>query len=83
MGIGGADGVVAKVINDEPGAVYRELDIKLAEEGHEGRWRRSAGAEGKENVAIGVEELEEDLRREVRTETCSAVFSMKSSSREP
>ena len=64
----GGAGVVVEVVDDEAGAVGGEDNVKLAQEGGNGRGGSVVAREGHENVALGVEELHKQLGRQIRTE---------------
>jgi hypothetical protein len=57
------------VVDHETGALARELDVELGEEGDERVGGCEGGAERHEDVAIGIEEVDEDVGRQVGTET--------------
>ena len=64
MLLGGTDGVVREVINDEGVAVGGEVDVELEEEGVQaGRCGRIRG-ERKQNVALILCEVKENLGRQ-------------------
>lgn len=68
--VGGAGRVVVEVVDDEAGALSGELDVELGEEGDEGGRGRGVGAQGDEDVAVGVEELEEQLAGQLGAQAC-------------
>lgn len=68
--VGGAGRVVVEVVDDEAGALSGELDIELGEEGDEGGRGRGVGAQGDEDIAVGVEELEEELAGQLGAQAC-------------
>lgn len=67
--LGGADGVVIEVVDDKAGAVGGEGDVKLGQEAHDGGRDGRFGGEGQKDVALGVDELEENVGGQVGTET--------------
>jgi len=58
VGLGGGEGVVVEVVDDEGGAVGGEVDVQLEEEGNETRWGWVGGRESEEDVAFGIDEFE-------------------------
>jgi hypothetical protein len=56
------------VVHHETGAVRGELDVELGEEGDEGVGCRDTGAEGHEDVTLGVEEVDEEVGRQIGAE---------------
>ena len=69
MQVGSARGIVVEVVHDEASSVGRELDIELEKEGVDGGGSGLAGAEGQEDVAVGIDEVKEDLGSQVGTKT--------------
>ena len=49
------------------------MDIQLEEEGYERRRDGSPGGDGNENVTLGIDEIQEDVGRQIRAESCSKV----------
>lgn len=68
--VGGGLGVVVEVVDDETRALGGDLDVQLEEEGVEGGRDGLGGAQGEEDVAAGVEEVEEELGCQVGAESC-------------
>jgi hypothetical protein len=71
VGVGGAGGVVVEVVDDEAGAVGGQGYVQLEKERVDGRRGCVGGAEGEEDVAVGVDEVEEQLGCQIGAETCS------------
>lgn len=69
VGFGGGEGIVGEVVDHEAGAFGGEGDVELGEEGDEGVGGCSLGGEGVEDVALGVEEVDENLGRQVGAES--------------
>lgn len=69
MLLGGAGDVVVEVINDEAVPVGGQGDVEFGEEGDERGGRGRVGTESQQNVALGVDEVEEGLGRQVGAET--------------
>lgn len=67
--VGGAGDVVVEVVDDEAVAVGGQGDVELREEGDQRGGCGGVGAEGEQDVALGVDEVEEGLGRQVGTET--------------
>lgn len=61
MEVGSARGIVVEVVDDEPSPIGGKLDIELEEKGVDGSGRGLAGAEGQQDVAVGIDKVEEDL----------------------
>jgi hypothetical protein len=57
------------VVHDQAGAVGRELDIELDEQGDKRARGGDARAKGDEDVAVGIHEVDEDVGGQVRAET--------------
>ena len=70
MLLGGRDGVVVEMVNDDSRAVVRKVDINLEEEGADGARGRGLAREGEEDVAVLVQEFEDVLWGQVGAETC-------------
>jgi hypothetical protein len=72
MLLGGRDGVVVEVVDDEGVAVGGEVDIEFEEQRDDGAGGRAVGGEGEQDVAVLLEELENDLRGKGRSKAfCS------------
>lgn len=69
MQVGSRADVVGKVVDDEAGAVGRQGHVQLAEQGDDRGGGGLAAGEGDEDVAVGVEELDEQLGRQAGAET--------------
>ena len=49
------------------------MDIQLEEEGYERGRDCSSGGDGNEKVTLGIDEVQEDVGRQIRAESCSKV----------
>ena len=49
------------------------MDIQLEEEGYERGRDGSSGGDGNENATLGIDEVQEDVGRQIRAESCSKV----------
>lgn len=59
--LGGREGIVVEVVNDNSGAVVGEVDVDFEEKGADGTGGRSLAGEGENNVAVLVEEVQDVL----------------------
>lgn len=63
--------IVVEVVDHETSAVGRQVDIQLEEQGDERGRYGSLGGQGDKDVSLGVDEVEEDLRGQIGTKSCS------------
>lgn len=70
--VGGGLGVVVEVVDDETGSLGGDVDVELQEDRVEGGRYGRRRAQGEEDVATGVDEVEDLLRRQVGTEAWSS-----------
>ena len=68
VGVGSGDDVVVEVVHYQARAFGGEGNVELGEEGDERGRGGGVGGEGQEDVALLVEELEEEVRCKVGTE---------------
>lgn len=57
----GGCGVVVEVVDDEGVAVWGEVDVELEEKGDERGWCGSVSGEAEQDVAVCLDEVEEDV----------------------
>lgn len=67
--IGSGLGVVVEVVNHQAGSLCGDVDVQLKEESVQGGGYGLGGAQGKQDVAAGVEEVEDLLRSQVGPES--------------
>lgn len=70
MFLGGRNGIVVEVVDDETVAIGGQVDIELQKERDEAGGDGRRAGEGQEYVALGVDKLEEDVGCQVGTKTC-------------
>lgn len=63
--IGSGLGIVVEVINDQTGSLGGDMDVQLEEKSIQGGGDGLRGAQGKQDVAAGVDEVEDLLRSQV------------------
>jgi hypothetical protein len=69
----GAGGIVVEVVDDETRSVGGNADVELGQEADDRGRDRGGRGEGEEDVALRVDELEEDIRGQVGAEACPYV----------
>lgn len=68
--VGGAHGVVVEVVDDQAGALEGQSNVELGKKTAERRRDGVGGAGRQQDVAIGVDELDQVVGRQVRSEAC-------------
>lgn len=67
--VGGGLGIVVEVVNHQTGSLGGDVDVQLEKESVQGGGDGLRGAQGKQDVSAGVEEVEDLLGSEVGTES--------------
>ena len=67
--IGGGLGIIVEVVNNKAGSLGGDVDIQLEKESVQGGGDGLGGAQGKQDVSAGVEEIEDLLRSQVGAES--------------
>lgn len=67
--VGGGFGIVVEVVNHQAGSLGGDMDVQLEKESVQGGGDGLRGAQGKQDVAAGVEEIEDLLGSQVGAET--------------
>lgn len=69
MEIGGGLGIVVEVVDHQAGSLSGDVDVQLEKESVQGGGDRLRGAQGKQDVAAGVEEVEDLVGSQVGAES--------------
>ena len=68
--LGGRDGVVVEVVDDGAGALGGQGNVELREQRHDGARRRRRRGQADHDVALGVDEVNEQVRGQIGAESC-------------
>lgn len=68
MEVGGGLGIVVEVVNHQAGSLCGDVDVQLEKKSVQGGGDGLRGAQGKQDVAAGVEEVEDLLGSQVGAE---------------
>lgn len=67
--LGGRDGVVVEMIDNDAGAVIGKVDVSFEEEGADSAGSRGLARKGEQDVAVLVQEVQDVLGGQVRAES--------------
>lgn len=71
--LGGREGVVVEVVDDGTRPLGGQGDVELGEQGDDGRGRGRRRRQGHEDVALGVDKVDEQVRRQVGAQAWRAI----------
>lgn len=75
VGFGSGNGVIVEVVDDGASALNGEGDVELGQKRDERGGRRDGGGQRKQDVALGVDEVDETVWGQVWTEACKQLES--------
>lgn len=75
MGFSSGNGVIVEVVDDGAGALNGQGNVELGQKRDERGGCRNGGGQRKQDVALGVDEVDETVWGQVWTEACKQLGS--------